>query len=94
MITAAEISTLADAAILHLAADPELLAALLATSGLRPQDLRGAASRPDFAAALLDFMCESDERLLAFAGTAGMRPERIAHARAALEAGAVDFGRR
>ena len=52
------------------------------------------AARPDFAAAILDFLCESDERLLHFARSAGFRPERIAYVRAALEAGQVGPMRR
>lgn len=89
MITEAELAALADAAIIHLAADPELMSALMGASGLDPAQLRQAAERPELAAALLDFLCETDQRLFDFARSAGIRAERIAYARAALEAGQV-----
>ncbi len=94
MISHAELSEMTDAAIMHFAAEPELMSQLMAASGLRPADLRDAAARPDFAAAILDFLCESDERLLHFARSAGFRPERVAYVRAALEAGQVGPMRR
>ena len=86
MISHAELSGMTEAAIMHFAANPDLMAELMAASGLQAQDLRAAAYRTEFAAAILDFLCESDERLLHFARSAGFRPERIAYARAALEA--------
>lgn len=89
MITEPELAALADAAIIHLASDPELMSALLGASGMQPDDVRRAADRPEFAGALLDFLCETDQRLFDFARAAGIRPERIAYARAALEAGRI-----
>lgn len=89
MISHAELSGMTEAAIMHFAANPDLLAELMAASGLQAQDLRAAAYRTEFAVAILDFLCESDQRLLDFARASGLRPERIAYARAALEAGQV-----
>lgn len=68
----------------HIAADDELVEALLAMTGLRPQDLRQAVSDPGFALSLLDFLLEDDQRVLRFAQAAGIRPEEVMSARIAL----------
>ena len=54
-------------------------------------DLRRLAARTpeDLAAALLDFICGDDARLIGFAEASGWTAARVAYARAALEAGAV-----
>lgn len=93
MVTETEVTVLAQNALLYLADDPELMGAFLAGSGLAVSDLRGAAQSPDFAAAILDFVCERDDRVLALADAAGVRPERISLIRAALEAGRIDAAR-
>ena len=43
----------------------------------------------DLAAALFDFICGDDARLIGFAEASGWPTARVAYARAALEAGAV-----
>jgi len=68
----------------HVAADPELLSALLASTGAAPSDLVAAAQTPEFAAFILDFLMQSDERVLAFAASEGIAPEAVARAHARL----------
>lgn len=89
MIQKREIDALAEAAVAHLATHPELAGAFLGHSGLAADALRGAIDDAGFAEAILDFLCAEDERLLEFASDCGVAPARIAHARAALEAGMV-----
>ena len=69
----------------HVAADPELAAALLSAAGASPADLRAMARRPEFATFILDFLLESDERVLAFAAAEGIPPEAVQRARMRLE---------
>lgn len=75
---------IAQAGLIHIAADAELVMAMVSQSGADVSDIRAMASRPEFAVFVLDFLMESDERLLAFAATAGLRPEQVQMARAAL----------
>lgn len=93
MVTASEVTLLAQHALLYLADDPELMGAFLGGSGLAVSDLRAAAQTSEFATAILDFICERDDRVLALADAAGVRPERVALVRATLEAGRVDAAR-
>lgn len=83
-MTAGEARDIADRGFAHLAGDPELVEALLAQSGCDPAGLRAMAARPEFAGFVLDFLLEQDQRVLDFAAAAGLRPERVAMARAVL----------
>ena len=49
------------------------------------------AERPEFALFLLDFLLESDQRVLAFAEAEGVAPDRIMAARAALSGPGEDW---
>lgn len=69
---------------LHITEDQEILQQFLAASGLRPGDLRAAAVRPDFAAAVLDFLLEDDSRVLRAAAAMGLPPQTLMGARTAL----------
>lgn len=69
----------------HVATDAELSAALLAATGAAPADLRAMAARPEFAGFILDFLLESDDRVLAFAAAEGLPPEAVQRARMRLE---------
>lgn len=69
----------------HVAADPELAAALLASTGAAPADLRAIADRPEFAGFILDFLLETDARVLGFAAAAGITPEAVHRARMRLD---------
>ena len=72
---------IADAALLHLLGDPDLVGAFTGTSGMSVADLRAAAGLPELAAQSLEFICEDDQRLIAFAARAGVTPEHVARAR-------------
>ncbi|WP_169712117.1 DUF3572 family protein [Paracoccus contaminans] len=73
----------------YLGEQPALVGALAADTGLDPADLRRLArgAALDLSVALVDFICGDDSRLLAFCAHSGWAPERVAYARAALEAG-------
>ncbi len=91
MISRNSLDALAEAILAHLAENPELVEALVAETGLMPADLRKLAAEPttDFATALLDFICASDDRLVAFASASGWSETRVAHTREALAAGVL-----
>ena len=61
--------------------------ALLAQSGSDVAGLRAMSARPEFAQFVLDFLLEQDQRVLDFAASAGIRPERVQMARAVLGGG-------
>ncbi|HRO16043.1 MAG TPA: DUF3572 family protein [Paracoccus sp. (in: a-proteobacteria)] len=89
MFSRQQIETLTQAILAHLAAHPELVQALAAETGIIPGDLRRMSGDPGFSQAMLDFIVADDQRLLDFAAGQGLSPADVAHARAALEAGAV-----
>ena len=91
MIARSTLDSLSDAILAHLAADPDLIGSLAAETGIAPADLRAAAGDPGegFAAALVDFICGSDERLTGFAAASGWRETEVARVRAALDAGMI-----
>lgn len=70
----------------HVAADPELAEALLAATGATPASLRAIAARPEFAGFILDFLLETDARVLGFAAAEGIAPEAVQRARMRLDA--------
>lgn len=72
---------LAGMAIGFIAADATLTSALLDASGMRPEDLRAAAGKPEFDQFLLDFLLQDDQRVLDFSASTGIRPESVLHAR-------------
>ena len=86
-MTGHEARDIADAGFSHIAADDELIEALLAQSGSDVAGLRAMAARPEFAVFVLDFLLEQDQRVLDFAASAGIRPERVQMARAVLGGG-------
>lgn len=75
---------IADRALGHILADPDLVAALLAATGATPQGLRAMLGSDSLAAACLDIVMEDDARVLGFAAATGLRPQDIAHAHALL----------
>ena len=75
---------MAIAALGFLAEEPERLRRFLALTGLGPHNLRRAAAQPGFAAAVLDHLLGDERAVLAFAEHAGLAPEAVAQARAAL----------
>ena len=82
-----EARDIADAGFGHIAANAELVSALLAQSGTDVAGLRQMAARPEFAQFVLDFLLEQDERVLDFAAHAGIAPQRVVMARAVLGGG-------
>jgi hypothetical protein len=75
---------LAIAALSFLASEPEHLGAFLASTGIGPGDIRGAARDPHFLAGVLDYLSGEESVLIAFAQHAGVDPSEITRARAAL----------
>lgn len=68
---------IADRLLLHILDDPELLSSLLGRSGLAPSQLREVltdAQAPEF---ILDFVTESDDRVISCADAIGVTPEQI-----------------
>lgn len=68
----------------YVAVDPDLLSALLASTGAAPSDLIAAAETEGFAGFILDFLMQSDDRIRAFAAGEGIAPEAVARAHARL----------
>lgn len=78
-------------ALLHVVAEPELVSAFLASSGLQPADLRGMAHTPELGLHVLDFLLEHDSRVIAAAAALEIAPQQLMAARVAL-AGPGSFG--
>jgi hypothetical protein len=76
---------LAIGALSFLAAEPEALTRFLRLTGLDPERLRDAAAEPGFLAGLLDYLLANEALLVDYARDAGIAPEAIARARAALD---------
>jgi 2-hydroxychromene-2-carboxylate isomerase len=70
-----------------IARDRELLDAFMGAAGLSPDELRARAGDPEFLGFVLDFVLEDDERVTAVAAEAGLAPEKLLAARAALPGG-------
>lgn len=68
---------LADRLLLHILGDEELLSSMLGRSGMAPSQLRSIVESPEIAEFILEFVTESDERVLACAEAIGARPEEI-----------------
>lgn len=83
-MTRNEARDIADAGLTHIAADQDLVSAMLEQAGADPSAIRDIAARPEFAVFILDFLMESDERLLTFAQSAGIQPQRVQMARGVL----------
>ncbi len=78
---------LAQAALVWLAARPDLLGAFLAMTGAGPAEVRARAADPEFLGFVLDHLLQSDALVTAFAADAGVKPDQPARARAALPGG-------
>ena len=72
------------AALTFLAAEADRLSRFLDISGLGPQNLRAAAADPGFLRSVLDYVLADEPLLLGVAQQAGVSPERIVKARAAM----------
>lgn len=74
-------------ALQFLAEDESAFAAFCAASGLTPSAIRSRAAEPEFLGAILDFLLEREDLLLAFCAWAEIPPETPALARRALPGG-------
>ncbi|AUH34135.1 DUF3572 domain-containing protein [Paracoccus tegillarcae] len=84
MLSGERAKEIADNVLGFVAADQDMVQALLDVSGLEPGDLRQAVGRPEFAVFLLDFILLSDDRVLTFAQSQGIKPESVLYARDSL----------
>ncbi len=75
---------LAVAGFVRISSDDALLGRFSDITGVLPNDMRKAASQPDFLVAVLDFYMGHEPDLLAWAETDGFAPESVARARLAL----------
>lgn len=64
-------------ALQYITGDSALLTRFMDVSGLAPSDLRDAAARSEFWAAILDFLRQDEAECLAFAGNMGLTPSDI-----------------
>ncbi|HEY7073724.1 MAG TPA: DUF3572 family protein [Solirubrobacteraceae bacterium] len=67
-------------ALIWLAGHPDRVAALLAASGLAPEDLRERAADPDLLGFVLEFLLGDEASVIAFAADAGLDPAAAARA--------------
>ena len=76
--------SLAVSGLAFIAADSDRLSRFLNLTGLGPHNLRTAAADPAFLDSVLDYLVGDETLLLAFAADAGLKPEAVARAHAAL----------
>jgi hypothetical protein len=67
-----------------IAADSDRLNRFLSLTGLGPDNLRTAAADPAFLGSVLDYLVADEQLLVTFASDAGLKPEAVARAHAAL----------
>ena len=75
---------LAISALGFLAEDPDRLGQFLSVTGIGPDMIRQAAADPSFLAGVLDHVAADEPLLLAVAEHAGVRPQDVERAQAAL----------
>ena len=68
---------LADRLLLLILQDEELVSSLLGRSGMSPTQLRGVINTPEINEFILEFVTESDDRVLACANAIGVAPGEI-----------------
>lgn len=83
------LDALTDAILTQLAACPDLVESLIAETGIAPSGLRRLAADPTtaFASAMVDFICTTDDRLIAFSAASGWPAAEVERMRQMLEAG-------
>ncbi len=79
--------TLALQAVSWVVTDAEMMGAFLNESGASLASLVVDLKRPEFLAAVLDFVLGDDQRVLALAAQVGIRPEEVAQRRMYLPGG-------
>ncbi|TKW67004.1 MAG: DUF3572 family protein [Paracoccus denitrificans] len=68
---------LADRLLMHILEEPELLGSLMGRSGMTPAQLREVVSGPHVHEVVLDFVTESDDRVMACAEAIGVSATEI-----------------
>jgi hypothetical protein len=76
--------SLAVSALTFIAGDSDRLNRFLGLTGLGPDNLRTAAADPAFLGSVLDYLVADEALLVEFAADAGVKPEAVARAHAAL----------
>jgi|SRR5580658_7172620 hypothetical protein len=76
--------SLAVGVLAFIAADSDRLNRFLSLTGLGPDNLRTAAADPAFLGSVLDYLVADEQLLVTFASDAGLKPEAVARAHAAL----------
>lgn len=84
MISLFAAQELADRMLTVLAQRPDDIEAFFVRAGAAPDDLRDMARRPEFRVFLIDFVMESDERVIGFADALNCSPKLLAEANAVL----------
>ncbi len=79
-----EAEGLAIAGFVRISSDDALLGRFSDITGVLPNDMRRAASQPDFLVAVLDFYMGHEPDLLAWAEADGFAPDKVASARLSL----------
>ena len=75
--TAQKMHDLADRLLLHILEDPELLSSLMGRSGMTPAQLREIVCSSHVHEFILDFVTESDDRVIACADAIGVGAAEI-----------------
>ncbi len=76
--------SVAVSALAFIASDADRLNRFLSLTGLGPDNLRTAAADPAFLGSVLDYLAGDEALLVEFAADAGVKPEAVARAHAAL----------
>lgn len=71
---------IADRLLLHVLGEPELLSSLMGRSGITPAQLRELVNGPHIHGFILEFVAESDDRVIACADATGVSAAEIGHA--------------
>lgn len=82
--------TIALQALGWLAQNEDHVSAFIAWSGVSLRDMRDQAEKPEFLAAVIDFVMQEDDRVLEFCASVTLPPERLQQIRAALPGGASE----
>ena len=78
-------------ALSHLAASPDEIEGFLRETGVSPSDLGKSADNPELLGAVLAFLLQSDDRLIAFCEAQDCSPEEVQRASYALPGGEVPW---
>lgn len=77
-------SDIAVSGLQFIAGDTEQLSRFISLTGMEPEQMRAMASTPAFLEAILDYFMGHEPTLLSFAASAGIDPQDVVNAKAAL----------